>query len=107
MDAIDVLHRDEVVVLDFAELVDVHDVRVRELRGELGLAEEHLDEVGRVREVRQDPLDRDPPVEALEAALLREEHLGHAAARDPPQQHVMTEVDASFGGHVDIMRGSS
>jgi hypothetical protein len=43
--AVDELHRDEVVVLDFAELVDVDDVGVRQLRRELGLAQEHLHEV--------------------------------------------------------------
>ena len=68
---------------------------MRELRGELGLAEEHLHEVGRVGEVRQDALDRDAAVEALEAALLREEHLGHPATRDAPQQDVLAEPNAA------------
>ena len=98
--AVDELHRDEVVVLDLSELVDVDDVRVRELRGELGLAEEHLHEVRRVGEVRQDALDRDASIEALEPALLGEEHLGHAAARDAPEQDVLAEPNACVGWHV-------
>ena len=76
---------------------------MRELRGELGLAEEHLHEVGRVGEVRQDPLDRDAAIEALEPALLREEHLRHPAARDAPQEHVLAEPNAAVGGHVAIL----
>jgi hypothetical protein len=53
--------------------------------------------------MRQDPLDRDPAIEAFEAALLREEHFGHPAARDAPKQHVLAEPNASIGWHVAIL----
>jgi hypothetical protein len=81
----------------------VDDVRVAQLRGELGLAEEHLDEVGRIGEVRQDPLNRHAAIEALEPALLCEEYLGHPAARDASQEHVLAEPNAgAIGSHAAI-----
>jgi hypothetical protein len=49
--------------------------------------------------VRQDPLDRDAAVEALEPSLLGEKHFGHAAARDAPQQHVLAEPNPPGAGH--------
>jgi len=49
--------------------------------------------------VREDPLDRDAPVEPLEAHLLGQEDLGHTAAGNPPQQHVVAEPNACFGWH--------
>ena len=42
--AADVLHRDEVLALDVAELEDLHDVRVVEARRQLRLLDEHADE---------------------------------------------------------------
>ena len=105
VDAVDVLHRDEVVGVDLSEVVDVDDVRVGQLRGELGFAEEHLEEVGRIGEVRQDPLDRDAAIEAFEPALLCEKHLGHPSARDASQEHVLAEPDAggAIGSHATIL----
>ena len=57
VDAVDVLHGDEVVVLDLAEVVDVHDVRVGELRRQPRLVEEHGAELFGLGQVRQDALD--------------------------------------------------
>ena len=107
VDAVDVLHRDEVVGLDLSEVVDVDDVRMAELSREPGLAEEHLHEVGRVDEVGQDPLHRDAAIEALEPALLREEHLGHSSARDAPQEHVVAEPNAGIGWHANILASNA
>ena len=45
-DAGDVLHRDEVAPLELAEVEDVDDVRVAELRGDRRLADEHLHQLG-------------------------------------------------------------
>jgi hypothetical protein len=50
--------------------------------------------------VGQDALHRDPAVEALKPALLGEEHLGHAAAGDPSQQHVLAEANTGVGWHL-------
>ncbi len=97
--AVDELHRDEEALLELPELVDVDDVRVREPRRVARLVEEHLDELARVGEVREDALHRDAPVEALDAALPREEHLGHAAAREPLAEHVLTKRNAGGRGH--------
>ncbi len=90
--AVDELHRDEVVVADLAEVVDVDDVVVIELGGELGLVDEHRDEVGAVGEVRQDLLDGDRLLEALDALHARLPDLRHAADRDPLEQGVLTEL---------------
>src|SRR5437879_3781519 len=51
--SVDVLHRDEVLRTDAAELVDLDDVDVVQERRELGLAHERLDEARVLREVRQ------------------------------------------------------
>jgi hypothetical protein len=63
VDAVDVLHRDEEVAVDLPELVDVDDVRVGQARGQPRLRQEHLHEVGRLGQVREDALDRDPAIE--------------------------------------------
>ena len=81
--AIHELHGDEVVLADLAEVVDVDDVVVVQLRRELRLVDEHGDEVGAVREMRQDLLDGDRLLEALDALHARLPDLRHAADRDP------------------------
>jgi hypothetical protein len=54
--------------------------------------------------VRQDPLDRDAAIEPLQPALLCEKHLGHPAARDPPQEDVLAEPNAgAIGSHASIL----
>jgi hypothetical protein len=52
---------------------------VAEVGGRLGLAAEALDEVGVDGELGEQDLDRDL---AVEQEVLREEHVGHAAAPD-------------------------
>ena len=90
--AVDVLHRDEVAAgLDLAEVVDVDDVRVVQLRRELGLVDEHRDELFVVGQVRQDLLDRDDLLEALDARALGLVELGHAAGGDPLEDLVLAE----------------
>ena len=74
-----------------AEVEDLDDLRVGELRGQLGLVDEHRDE-GRVRgQVRQDPLDDQDLLEAVRRGDLGAEHLGHAADRQPLEQRVAAE----------------
>ena len=80
---VDVLESDVVATVDDAEIEDLRDVGVVELDGELGLLDEHADELFVLRDVRQDALDGDQTFEALDAERLRSEHLGHPADVDP------------------------
>ena len=89
--AVDVLEGDVVAGVDDAEIEDLGDVRVVQLDGELRLLDEHADELFVLRDVREDPLDRDQPLEALDAKGLGPEHLGHAADVDPLEQVVLAE----------------
>ena len=57
VEAVDELEGDEVLALHLAEVDDLDDLRVDELRGQLRLVDEHRDEVLVRRQVRQDPLD--------------------------------------------------
>ena len=74
-----------------AELEDLADVRVRELPGDLRLVDEHLDEVAVLAHRREDSLDRDDLLEALDAVALGLEYLRHAADADSVQQQVFPE----------------
>ena len=90
--AVDVLHRDVVALLDPAEVEDLDDVRVGEAGHHLGLVHEHVQELLVLREVRQDALDRDDLLEALDAGALGLEDLGHAADRHPVDELVGAEA---------------
>ena len=68
------------------------DVVVGQLRGELGLVDEHRDELFVVGQVRQDPLDRDDLLEALLAAHAGLVDLGHAAGGDLLEELVLAEA---------------
>ena len=91
---IDVLHGDVVRALDFAEVVDVDDVVVIELGGQLRFIDEHLDEVLIVGKVRQDFLDGDDLLKSFDAAHARFPDLGHAAGGDLFEEDVLSELDA-------------
>ena len=58
-----VLHRDEVLAVGFAEIEDTADVGVGDPRSDARLIEEHLDVVLLVGEMRMDPLERDELLE--------------------------------------------
>ena len=60
-----VLHRDEVLVLDGADVVDLDDVRMVERRGDTRLVEKHAHELRIVGPVAQDLLDDEVLLEAL------------------------------------------
>ena len=90
--AVNVLHRDEVGAVDHAEVEDLHDVRMRERGRDARLVEEHLDERLVLVHRRQDPLDDDELLEPADAALDREEELGHAARREPAHERVPSEL---------------
>jgi hypothetical protein len=89
---VDVLHRDEVLGADATELVDLDDVVVVEQRGQLGLADERLDEARVLREVRQQALERDDPLEAFDAALEGAVHRGHPANAQSLVHEVRAEL---------------
>ena len=87
----DVLHREEVVAVDVAEVVDLHDVRVVEQRADARLAHEHLDEVGGLAELLEDPLDDERAPKPFGARHDGAKHLRHAPDGDPVEQDVAPE----------------
>jgi hypothetical protein len=82
---------------DLTEVVDLNDVRVIQLRGQLRLVQEHLHEARLLRQVRPNALDDDRLLEALEARLAGEEDLGHAADGDAVDQGVFAEPGRDLG----------
>src|SRR5688572_4961433 len=88
----DELHRDVVGVAFAAEVVDLDDVRMVELRAHPRFVEEHLDEGFLLREVAQDLLDDDEAIESGETSLARQPDLGHASGRELLDQGVATET---------------
>ena len=89
----DVLERDEEAVVDLTEVEDLGDVRVLQLHGDLRLVDEHRDELVVLGDVRQDALDGDQALEALDAEGLRLEDLGHPPDVDPLEEVVLAERD--------------
>ena len=90
--ALHVLHRDVVVGVFLPEVVDVDDVVVGQLRRQLGLVDEHRDEVIVVGHVREDPLDGDDLLEAFLAAHPGLVDLGHPAGGDLLEELVAAEA---------------
>ena len=87
--------------IDVAELVNLHDVRVREARDPAGLLQEHLAERRLRRAVGQSAFDDDEPLEAVRAALQRQEDFRHAADVEPVHEFVTAHVSAlEVGGAV-------
>jgi hypothetical protein len=75
--AVDARHHEEHQPVGLVDRVDRDDVRVRELRGRLGLAQEARADLGAVGELGRQHLDRHL---ALEAAVARPVDHAHAAA---------------------------
>ena len=92
VEALDVLHRQEVGVADRAEVEHLDDVRVVEAERDLGLVDEHRDELPALGVGRVDLLDDQRLGEALRDGRAREEHLGHASGADLRHQRVFTEL---------------
>jgi hypothetical protein len=74
------------------ELVDAGDVVVAQDRGDLGLVDQHLDEVVVLGEVREHALDRDQVGVALAVERLGPVDLGHTAERDAIEEVVPAEL---------------
>ena len=84
----DVLESDVKAVLLVTQVVDLGDVAVVELDGDLRLVLEHRDELVVLGDVREDALDRDRALEALDPILLGLVDLGHAADAHALEQQV-------------------
>ncbi len=91
IDALDVLHRQEVGGPDLAVAERLHDVRMVQVDGDLGLVLEHLAELRRLRQRGMDLLDDQDLGEPLRQRLAREEDLGHPARAEPPHQLIFSE----------------
>ena len=91
--AVHELERDEVGILDLAEIEDLRDVGVVELDRDLRLVDEHRDELFVLSDVRQDALDGEQTLEALDAEGFRLPNLGHAADVDAVEELVLSELD--------------
>ena len=89
--ALDVLHRDVQAVVLAPEVRHLHDVAMTQARGELGFANEHLREVGVLRQLGQHHLDDDAPAATEFVGRARQEDLGHAAVADAIEQQVGAE----------------
>jgi hypothetical protein len=85
-----VLHRDVVVVALLVEVVDLHDVRMRERGGDPRLVQEHVDELLLGVQVREDALDHDDALEPAVVELHGAKDLGH-----PPDRHAIEEEVAT------------
>src|SRR5207237_1126096 len=67
IDPVDILHRDIQRPAEPPEIEHLHDIRVRELDGDLRLFDEALDELLLLRELRQDPLYGEHLLESMRA----------------------------------------
>ena len=91
--AFDVLHRDEVLLVDRAQLEHLHDVRVVEAGRQLGLLDEHARELRVVGKMRQDALDHEHPFEPRRTLYPSLEDVGHPAAANALEQRVFAELN--------------
>jgi hypothetical protein len=98
IDALDVVHHDDVVVADLAEVLDPDDVRVVDPRGEPRLVEEVVDRALVPREVGVHDLDRDELLEPGLALGVGEVDVGHAARAEPA--HDLPAADHRAGAEV-------
>ena len=105
VEPVHVLHGDVQRARVAPEVEDLHDVRVRELDGELGLGDEAMLELGVARQVRQDALDGERLLEAVRAVRLGAEDLGHAAHGDAFEEIVTPRRLFSFWGHAAAIIG--
>jgi hypothetical protein len=100
VDAVDVLHRDEELIVDLAELEGLGDLGMDEPRGELGLVDEHRVVGLVVDELRQQPLDHDALLEPVLARRGRDEQLRHPAEREALDELVASKRDREGLAHV-------
>ena len=87
----DVLHRDEVAVVDATELKDLANVGVIQLPTDLCLVDEHLNEVRVLGHGRQDLLDRNDLLETFDAEGFGLKDLGHSAHGDTFEEQIFSK----------------
>ncbi len=97
--AVHVLHDDVVQAAGFAEVVNVDDVWVIELRERAGFAAEARDEVRRERIDRRQDFQGDDAVEVPLARLVDD---AHAAAPEHFQDLKLRQLPGHFGGIADV-----
>jgi hypothetical protein len=93
--AVEVLHREEVLALRLADVVDLRDVRVVQARRDARLVEEHLDEALIARVLGLDPLEDHVALEAIETIGAREQHVRHPAGGEMLQDGVAPQPHGS------------
>ncbi|KYF66223.1 hypothetical protein BE15_35130 [Sorangium cellulosum] len=80
--AVEVLHGDPVSVVVLPEIEHLRDVGVVDASRDTRLVEEHVDELIVLDQMRVDPLDRDPLLEAAGAIHASEVNARHSAHPD-------------------------
>jgi hypothetical protein len=90
-DALDELHRQKISAALNAELVDRHDVRMAQRDGRLRFFDEAAHEILVERELVANLLHDQSFFEPARTAQRRQEHAGHAAARQLTFEHVLAE----------------
>ena len=88
---VDVFKGDEGHAIVLAEVEDLHQARVAERRLNARLVAEHGHQAGVVGELRQDALDSDALLEAMQSLATRDEDLRHAAHPEQSLDDVVPE----------------
>ena len=86
-----ILHRHVIHAVDFADIEDLDDVGMVEVRGDAGFIKKHGDEVFFLRKMREDALDGDFFTESSEALLLGQEEFCHPALGQLGEQSVFSK----------------
>ena len=94
-----VLHHDEVLAARGDEIDRVDDVRVIERRRQLRLAQEQVDELFLLRELRQQLLEHDLHLEAAGAELLADVDRAHPALGEVLEHDVAVDRRVPRGDH--------
>ena len=89
--AVDVLHGDEVDLIDHAQFVDRDDIAVAQRHQDLGLGHEHVDELAVAGQLGMDLLDDERLLESSRTDELGRVDLGHTASGDLVGQEVLAE----------------
>ena len=95
--ALDVLHRDEGLAVEFSDVEDGDDVDVMQAAGGVGFAREPLAQLRAVEPLAQQ-LDGDVTIANL--GIAREKEAPHATAADALQDLVATDDGGGRLGHV-------
>ena len=92
VEAVDEFERDEILAAFLAEIRYLNDLGMDELRGQLGLVDEHRDEGLVRRQIGQDALDDEQLLEAMGRENLRLEDLRHSPSCEALDQGVAPKL---------------